>query len=346
MNYTVSEISPSDQRGQKQFDCLLEKAGIKRDRNLDYTAGIYNNDDELVAGGACFANALRCLAVDEKYHGEGLMALIISHLTEYQMAKGNRHLFLHTKCENADIFSALGFYEIERVENKVLLMENRKTGFSDFLANISSHKKSGKNAAVVVNCNPFTLGHRYLVERAAAENDTVHLFVVSEDISLFPFANRYMLVKEGCRDLLNVVLHTTKNYMVSSSVFPSYFLKDETSLIEVQARLDTVIFNRIAKAVGVQTRYVGEEPFSLVTNVYNKIMCECLPPLGIECIVVPRKEHDTVPISASRVRKLLQEGHIEECKDFVPPTTYDYFFSENGRNVISEIQKSENVVHY
>jgi len=346
MNQTVNEIRHSDKRGQEQFERLLEKAGMKRDKNLDYIAGIYDENYNLIASGACFGNALRCLAVDEKHQGEGLMAPVVTHLTEHQMSKSRRHLFLHTKCANAGIFSALGFYEIARSEDGVLLMESVKNSFGNFLADIGARKKGGKSAAIVVNCNPFTLGHRYLVERTAAENDTVHLFVVSEDLSLFPFADRYRLVEEGCADLSNVILHTTGSYMVSSAVFPSYFLKDETSVIQAQARLDIAVFKQIAEAAGAQTRYVGEEPFSHVTGIYNKIMQERLPLSGIECKIIPRKEHGGTAISASRVRALLQEGRIQECKELVPPTTYQYFFSESGAKVIKAIQEAEDVVHY
>lgn len=349
MSYRISEVHQSDKRGQKQVDALLQKAGIRRDDNLDYIAGLYDDDYNLLAVGACFANTLRCLAVDGERQGDGLMAPIITHLVNHQLSRGNTHLFLYTKCENASIFAALGFYEIVRVEGEVLLMENRKNGFSRFLENIRSQNAQSANArvaALVMNCNPFTLGHRHLVERTASENDIVHLFVVSEDASHFPFADRYNLVKEGCADLTNVILHQTESYMISSAVFPSYFLKDEPAAIEAQAKLDLAIFTQIAAAAGATRRYVGNEPFSVVTGIYNEIMRVQLPLAGIECIVLPRKEHDGAPISASRVRKLLHDGLIEETKSLVPETTYNYFFSENGRNAVNKIQNTKDVIHY
>ena len=346
MAHTISEIRPSDKRGQEKFDALLQRAGIKRDSNLDYIAGLYDDDYTLVAAGACFANTLRCLAVDCGYQGEGLLAPVVTHLLNYEISRGNTHLFLYTKCENDRLFSSLGFHEIIRVGNEILLMENRKDGFSHFLENLEKQKRPGKTAALVMNCNPFTLGHRYLVEKAARENDFVHLFVVSEDVSFFPFADRYSLIQQGCAEFPNVILHETASYMISSAVFPSYFLKDETPVIEVQARLDLAIFTRIAGAVGASVRYVGDEPFSVVTGIYNRIMRDSLPLAGIECIVLPRKEREGAPISASAVRKLLQAGRIEDTKALVPETTYRYFFSENGRNVIGKIQSAENVAHY
>ena len=343
----ISEIRPTDKRSQKQFDSLLQKEGIRRDNNLEYIAGLYDSEYNLLGAGACFANTLRCLAVDSEHRGEGLMAPIVTHLINYQFDRGNSHLFLYTKCENADIFAALGFYEIARVENEVLLMENQKNGFSGrFLENIRSQRKPGKTAALVMNCNPFTLGHRYLIEQTASENDVVHLFVVSEDASFFPFADRYNLVKEGCSDLSNVILHKTESYMISSAVFPSYFLKDEMAAIEAQAKLDLAIFTQIAEAAGITRRYVGHEPFSVVTGKYNEIMRSKLPMAGIECTVLPRKEHGGAPISASSVRKLLQDGRIEDAKALVPETTYRYFFTESGLEVIEKLRKEKDVVHY
>ena len=77
-------------------------------------------------------------------------------------------------------------------------MENRKDGFSSYLDQLArSRVEAPKVAAIVMNANPFTLGHQYLVEKAAAENDLVHLFMVSEDASLFPYAVRKKLIQEG-----------------------------------------------------------------------------------------------------------------------------------------------------
>jgi len=341
----ISEIADSDTRGQQQFDSLLRRTGIKRDNSLDYIAGIYDENYTLIASGACFRNTLRCLSVDEKYQGAGLMAPIVTHLLEYQVARGNQHLFLYTKCNNSSVFSALGFYEIARVDNEVVLMENIKNGFRNFLENLRAQKKPGKTAVLVMNCNPPTLGHRYLLERASKENDNVHIFVVSEDMSIFSFAERYKLVEESCADLLNITLHTTESYMISSAVFPSYFLKDEAAVTQTQAKLDVEIFKHIAQALDADVRYLGEEPLSFATGIYNKIILESLLGSNIECIIIPRIERDGMPISASRVRKLLQENRIDDCKELVTPSTFRYFFTEDGKKTIKKIQEAKNVIN-
>ena len=191
-----------------------------------------------------------------------------------------------------------------------------------------------------------SLGHQYLVEKAAAACDTLHLFVVSEDASLVPFAVRKRLVEAGVAHLPNVVLHDSGPYIISNATFPSYFLKDEAAVIDGHARLDLAVFTKIAAALNITARYVGEEPTSQVTGLYNKIMCEQLPKAGIECIVVPRKEADGKAISASTVRQCLQSGDWETLKTLLPQTSLDYFHSPEAGPVLARIRSAGNVVHY
>ena len=184
------------------------------------------------------------------------------------------HLFLYTKVKSSRFFGDLGFYEIARVEDTLVFMENRRDGFGAYLRDLEKTRTEGKSAALVMNANPFTLGHQYLVERAAAACDTLHLFVVSEDASLVPFAVRRKLVEAGVAHLPNVVLHDSGPYIISNATFPSYFLKDEAAVIDGHARLDLAVFTKIAAALNITARYVGEEPASQVTGLYNQIMCE------------------------------------------------------------------------
>ena len=197
-----------------------------------------------------------------------------------------------------------------------------------------------------MNANPFTLGHQYLVETAAAACDTLHLFVVSEDASLVPFAVRKKLVAEGVAHLPNVVLHDSGPYIISNATFPSYFLKDEAAVISGHARLDLAVFTKIAKALNITARYVGEEPTSQVTGLYNQIMQEQLPRAGIDCIIVPRKEVNGKAISASTVRQCLQTGDWNTLETLLPQTSLAYFRSPEARIIIDRIRKAENVVHY
>lgn len=345
-DYEVVQIRASDRRGIAELEALLAQEGISRDANLDYTVGIYGADGLLAATGSCYADTLRCLAVDAAHRGEGLLNLVVSHLMAYQAERGNAHVFVYTKTDKARFFGDLGFYEIVHDGDRVVFMENRRDGFSSFLRGLAATACDCAGAALVMNCNPFTLGHRYLVEYTAARSPRVYLFVVEEDASFFPFADRLELIRAGCADIPNVAFLRSGSYMISNAVFPSYFLRDKEAVIEAQASLDIEIFKKIAGVLGVTCRYVGEEPFSVVTEAYNRIMRQKLPEAGIACVVVPRKETDGAPISASKVRQLLHDGQIADTRALVPQSTYDYFFTDRGRAVIENIRKSTSVVHY
>lgn len=344
--YTISQIRPTDCRALAQIDALLKQEGILRDANLDYVCAMYDEDYQIVATGSCFANTLRCFAVSSAHQGEGLLNQVITHLIDVQYQRGNLHLFLYTKISSAKFFHDLGFYEIARVDDTLVFMENRRNGFAGYLADLSKTKREGSSAALVMNANPFTLGHQYLAETAASRCDTLHIFIVSEDASLVPFFVRKKLVLAGTAHLPNVVCHDSGPYIISNATFPSYFLKDEESVIQGHARLDLIIFSRIAKALSVTCRYVGEEPTSQVTGIYNQIMSAELPKAGIDCVILPRRQAMERPISASTVRQLLKERDFDTLKQLVPDSTLDYFKSEEAAPVMERICQAENVVHY
>lgn len=354
-DYHISQIYPSDKRANDEVDALLISEGIRRDANLDYTCGMYDDEMHIIATGSCFGNTLRCFAVSHEHQGEGLMNSIVSHLIEFQFSRGNTHLFLYTKCNSAKFFGDLGFYEIARIDGQIVFMENRKTGFQNYLRTfakdalpegLTAETPTRKIAALVMNANPFTLGHQYLIEKVAAENDLLHLFIVSEDASLVPFKIRKQLVMKGTAHLKNICYHDSGPYIISNATFPSYFQKDENAVIESHAMLDLTVFTQIAKVLGITRRYVGEEPTSLVTGIYNLIMSEKLPEQGIECIVVPRKTCEDTPISASNVRLALQNGDYDTLSKLVPQTTLDYLKSPEAIPVIERIRQQENVIHY
>lgn len=358
--YAISQIYPSDRRANTQINKLLLAEGIRRDANLDYTCGMYDEEMNIIATGSCFGNTLRCMAVSNAHQGEGLMNQIVTHLISIQFERGNTHLFLYTKCNSAKFFGDLGFYEIARIDGQIVFMENRKTGFTSYLEKLKKETEQSevfrqfscndsaktKIAALVMNANPFTLGHQYLVEKAASENDILHLFIVSEDQSLVPFSVRKKLVLEGTAHLKNIIYHESGPYIISNATFPSYFQKDADAVMESHANLDLTIFVRIAQTLGINYRYVGEEPNSQVTGIYNEIMTKKLPENQIACKIIPRKEANGSVISASTVRTALKSGKMELLKTRVPETTLRYFQSEEAAPVIEKIKAAQNVVHH
>ena len=344
--YALTQVSLSDKRMLAQVDALLVENGITRDANLDYICAMVDEENRVIATGSCFGATLRCFAVSQQHQGEGLLNEVVSHLMEYQMARGYTHLFLYTKIKSAKFFQSLGFYEIARVDGTLVFMENRRNGFPSYLSRLEKTSRPGVSGAIVMNANPFTLGHQYLVETAAGRCDTLHLFLLSEDASLVPFGVRKQLVQAGTAHLKNVVLHDSGPYIISNATFPSYFLKDDAAVIQGHAKLDLAIFVRIARALGVTVRFVGEEPTSQVTGLYNEIMAAQLPENGIDCVILPRKEALGKAISASTVRAALQAGDWQTLSQLVPQTTLDYFRSSEAEPVLRRIRSAENVVHY
>lgn len=346
-DYIISQIHANDINGNMKMDVLLQQEGLQRDSNLDYSCGMFDDEMHLIATGSCFGNTLRCLAVTSLHQGEGLMNQIITHLMEVQISRGNTHLFLYTKCSSAKFFHDLGFYEIARIEGQLVFMENRKDGFSRYLNKIGAdHKWGTKIAAIVMNANPFTLGHLYLVEKALAKSDVLHLFIVSEDSSLVPFKIRKRLIIEGTAHLNGILYHDSGPYIISNATFPSYFQKDISAVIESHARLDLAIFIKIAKSIGITQRYVGEEPYSHVTGIYNQIMSAELPRAGIDCTVVPRLQQNGITVSASTVRQAIKENNIKLLHTLVPDSTFQYFLSEEATPVTNKIRAANNVIHY
>ena len=242
---------------------------------------------------------------------------------------------------------AAGLVEVYSVDGTLVFLENRPDGFDRYLSDLAATRRPGVAGAIVMNANPFTLGHRYLVETAARACDVLHLFVLSEDASLVPFAVRRRLVQEGVAELPNVVLHDSGPYIISSATFPSYFLKDTAAVNENHARLDIAVFARIAQALGITKRFVGEEPASRVTSLYNRVMLEELPKAGVACEVVPRlASADGIAVSASTVRQALRDGDFERVRELVPASTYDYFTSVEAAPVLERMRAADNVIHY
>jgi cytidyltransferase-like protein len=197
--------------------------------------------------------------------------------------------------------------------------------FATWLKSLAPYvKKGGRNGAIVMNCNPFTNGHKYLIETAAMQVDNLYIFVVEEDKSEFKFADRIELVKKGTADIPNVTVLPSGNYVISAQTLPGYFNKDNLGTTELNAESDLEYFLSIADFFGITVRFAGEEPIDRFTAQYNQNMKRFLPRYGIDFTEIARKQSGEEVISASKVRKALHEGDLEKVKRFVPETTYDF----------------------
>lgn len=312
---------------RKKWEALLTRAGLTPDPDIEQTVTLWDGDT-LTATGSRKGNLLKCIAVDPDRRGEDLTAAVLSQLRGNAFQEGFRHLFLYTKPENRFLFQSLFFYPIARTDS-VLLMEDRQYGIREFLQSLPPAVEGRKIGAAVMNCNPFTLGHRYLIETAAMECDHVYVFVLSEDRSCFSFRDRMEMVRLGTADLPNVTVLPTGPYLISSATFPTYFLKDRENAQQIHCKLDIVVFETyFVPRFGITHRYVGTEPLSPMTMEYNTALKENLSLVSL--VEIPRLEADGNPVSASNVRAALEAGN--DIRNLVPESTYRYIATQGGNN--------------
>lgn len=317
---TVSRL-----RGDRlnKWKSLLCETDLHADTPAERTVLVWE-EGELIATGGRDGNVLKMLAVSPFHQGEDLLSTVITELRRDAFEDGYTHLFLYTKPKNKYIFTSLFFYPVAETAD-VLVMENKRGGIEGFLNSLPEENGENDVGALVMNCNPFTKGHQYLIEKASAECDRVYVFVLSEKGEGFSPEDRLAMVKAGTAHLPNVTVLETGPYLISSATFPTYFLKDRDRAENVLCDVDVEIFSKlIAPRLKIKKRYVGTEPLSPMTDTYNAALAKGLPRAGIELRVVERKTEDDVPISASAVRRHIAEGNLTALKAIVPKTTYDY----------------------
>ncbi|MEJ2698491.1 MAG: [citrate (pro-3S)-lyase] ligase [Desulfuromonadales bacterium] len=315
---------------------LIEGSGLTFEQNFDTLLGIFANG-ELAAAGARQGRLLKMLAVAPAHQGGPLLGELVGELLCSAYAAGQAPCFIVTRPQTAASFQALNFVPLVRHPKAVLLEEGH--GLERYLESRRALVRDGENGAVVVNCNPFTLGHRYLIEQAAARSDTLYVFVVREERSLFPYGVRRRLVEAGVRDLDNVVILDGGDYAVSTVTFPAYFLKDAATAEQVQMEVDLQLFaRRIAPFFNIRRRFVGSEPYCRTTRRYGEAMQRLLPPLGIAVSRIERCAVAGEAISASRVRTAMRHEAFETMRQLVPPTTLDFILSGQGRALGEELR--------
>ncbi|HAH23633.1 MAG TPA: [citrate (pro-3S)-lyase] ligase [Prolixibacteraceae bacterium] len=313
---------------------------------------VYNLKGELVGTGSHLGRILKYVAVAPKFRDTTAFALIVTYMTE-KLLKIYKHTFVFTRPENSVRFVGLGYTEIASAPPLFTVLEfgfESIFTYQDYLKSLKVPVKTSAVAAIVMNCNPFTNGHQFLIEKAAAENEIVYLFVVEEDLSAFPFQVRWELIRNGIAHLKNVVMVRGGMYIVSGTIFPAYFLKNETisDVMQKQAELDVRTFaNYVVPVLGIKKRYVGTEIYCPTTSAYNLAMKTILPSFGVEVVEVTRKANhlgaDNSPdyISASKVRDAIKQDKLDEVLDFLPDSTRDFLYSDASLNIRQKIKSDE-----
>jgi len=307
---------------------LINSNGLNFSGDVDFLWGFFCNNKLKGICGYQY-NVIKYLVVDVQYQGENISSKLLTSVTNEMFDSGIEDIYVYTGRCNLQKFKNMGFEEVYST-SKTSLLEGGKANISSFLEEIKNSKTYIKNhegdiSSIVMNCNPFTEGHRFLIEKASEENNLVVVFILEEDRSYFSFEERFEMVKKGTYDLSNVLVVPSSKYMISSATFPSYFLKEENLKNEEYMDLDLKIYSKIiCPSLKMKTRYVGEEADFNITKKYNKKMKEILEKNGIDVKIVFRKEANGKAISASKVRKSIKENKFEEIKNLVPNTTYEY----------------------
>ena len=337
----ILELHPTIPRQRHQIEMFLQTNGLRYD-DVDYYAAIVDeSSDEMIAGGGLKGSVIKCVAVADGHKGEAVANVIVSHLIAKANAEGCQCVKLYTKPGNRQLFESLSFRLIAESPNAIL-METGVGGIekyseelrvkseelrvkSEELKNDESVVSNARKpiGVIVMNANPFTLGHRFLVEQSSELVERLYVVVVREDCSMFSYNERKAMVSQGVRDIGNVVVVDGSDYAVSAATFPTYFLKQLSDATDTQIILDLDLYRRrIAPALGATIRFFGSEPTDPLTRRYNELMHK---QLGEEHVhEIQRKQQEGSAISASRVRKAMMEGCLWDAIQLVPPTTIPY----------------------
>lgn len=189
-----------------------------------------------------------------------------------------------------------------------------------------SNKRAG---AILMTCNPFTKGHRYLIEKAADLVELLYVFVVEEEVEGFSFKDRLEMVRLGTKDLESVEVLPLGKYIGTKETFPQYFERNNVTEIKEMDYDIHVFADTIAKELNISFRFVGDEPYDKVTKAYNETMKRILPKSNIKVMEIPRKMDERGGIiSASVARRLIKDKDIERLKSFLPDTTINYLIDK------------------
>ena len=313
---------------RERVTAFLAANGLRLDA-LDYYAVVTAvGDDQILAGGGLDKDIIKCIAVSDTLRDEGISATLVSHLMSIAMSRQYEAVKVFTKPSNQKIFESLGFHLLAEAP-KAVLLENGLSGWLTYERYLKSLRREGKSGLIVMNANPFTRGHRFLISQAARQVDTLFIIPVKEDRSEFSYAERKAMLEAGCSDFENVIVCEGSDYIISAATFPTYFLKELDEAATTQMSLDLSLFaKRVAPALGAKIRFVGSEPLDAMTQRYNELMHEILPLEGISVVEIARLSEEDRAISASAVRAALDEGKFSEAAPKVNPTTIPYLLAK------------------
>jgi [citrate (pro-3S)-lyase] ligase len=324
----IENFDPSkNPRGAAEVKRLLRACdlGVETDIQLFVVA---RSKGKIIACAGLADDVVKCVAIAAEFRGTSLAPKLLNEIQQLAVERGQSHLFLYTKPGNAQLFAGCGFHMIVEVPGNACLMENTPVGIRDYCDSLQEFRQPGKRiGCVVLNANPFTLGHLHLVCRALWDCDWLHVFVVAEDASAIRYTDRLRMVRAALDGMERVTVHAGSRYLISKATFPGYFIKDHCVVEACSTAIDLLIFRRfIAPALGITHRFIGSEPYCRLTRKYNEdifgwLESETEQGAPVHVLEIPRLEVSGRAVSASRVRRLLAKGNFAAIAPLVPATT-------------------------
>ena len=322
--FDIQEVPLQSSLFRTRVERFLERNGLRMEA-LDHYYTVQGADGEILAGAGTAGDIIKCVAVDSSERSSGLTVPLISWVISEAASRGLTALKVFTKPEYEPVFESLGFHTIAMAPLAVL-MENGR-GLEDYCGYLRSLRTPGPCGVAIINANPFTLGHKYLLDTAAARVDTLFVIPVGEEGQQFSYKERCRMISDAAPKGVRVL--DASAYQISAATFPSYFIKDLSDVSETQMRLDLDLFGRhIAPALGVLVRFIGSEPEDALTAGYNALMRIVLPHYGVSVVEIPRLEEENGdPVSASRVRKALNAGRFHAAAALTPSPSHPFMLA-------------------
>ena len=194
--------------------------------------------------------------------------------------------------------------------------------YEKYLEQFSCSSNVKTKGAVVLNANPCTLGHLYLVREALKYVDFLYVFLVEDSTGNLPYIEREIMLKEALKYNKRVKVIRGGSIMTSEIIFPEYFNRSSKP-----SKVSLVLAHRcfgqvVSKRLGVTYRFFGTEPNDPLTRALNESAGEILPEYGIKPIFVKRMSIEGKYVSAKNVRTLLDAKSFSMLARLVPISTY------------------------
>lgn len=338
---TTSFINKRNNFEIKEIWDYLMTFGVEYD-NPEHTVVVRDNG-KIIGTGSVDGKVMKYFFIEKEYKGLGILPKIYNVLLSYLLDKNIIEHFIFTTPENEMIFKGIGLKKVLST-NRVLLLEGGFGTYQGWIDNIN--KKLNPNAkirgAVVANCNPMTKGHKYLMEYAKDRVDELIVFIVEEDKSAFPTDVRYNIVKNEYKNDDKVVVVLGGPYIISQATFPTYFIKKLDERTHIYTELDAKIFSeKISVDLDIDIRFVGDEPIDRLTAQYNEKLLKSTENVKLRLEKIERIKDNKDYISASKVRRYLKEGKLEQAFELLTESSIEYLKSDLGKLTIKNIQEKE-----